>query len=403
MVTLPVPAIGEREAHWTVPDDGLASRRAQQRGSGVYRAAIPARIADLMLDVPAVLAADVADAEAALVRFDHHAGDALGADAIALGPMSRILLRTESSSSSQIEHITVGARQLAIAALGEDPAPNARLVAGNVQAMQAALDVADRLDRDALLAMHRVLLAADPHGSDWAGIVRDRVVWVGRSAIGPRDADFVPPLPPDIEPALTDLLAFIARPDLPVLLQTAVAHAQFEIIHPFTDGNGRVGRALVQAMLRAGGLVPTTTAPVSAGLLRRTDDYVDALMAYRSGDAAPILQAMTQAARYAAATGIELIDDLARQLDEARESLGALRPQALAWRLLPALVAQPVLTSTHVQRLLGVSATSALRALDALTDAGVLVERTGRRRNRLWEHRGILAVLDEYAARIRRG
>lgn len=403
MVTLPVPKVGEREAQWTVPDDGLTSRRARQRGSGTYRAAIPARIAELALDVPADLAADIADAETSLLRFDHHARDVLGADAIALGPMSSILLRTESASSSQIEHITVGARQLAIAELGEDPAANARLVAGNVHAMRAALDLADRLDLDALLAMHHALLASEPREADQVGAVRDRVVWVGRSAVGPRDADFVPPLPQDVSAALSDLVAFLARQDLPTLLQTAIAHAQFETIHPFTDGNGRVGRALVHGVLRRNGLVPTTTAPVSAGLLRRTERYIDALTAYRGGDAAPITQAMADAARYAAATGIDLIDELAAQLDEAREMLGTLRPHAIAWQLLPLLVAQPVLTSPHAQHLLGVSATSALRALSTLTDAGILVERTGRRRNRLWEHRGILAVLDDYASSIRRG
>ena len=85
--------------------------------------------------------------------------------------------------------------------------------------------------------------------------------------------------------AIDDLMTFAARDDVPLLAQIAVAHAQFETIHPFTDGNGRTGRALVQAMLRNKGLTRQVTVPVSAGLLVDTDGYIAALTAYRDGDA----------------------------------------------------------------------------------------------------------------------
>lgn len=399
---LPVPPLGHREGTWHVPDDGLASRQARRRGTGTYRAAVPARIAGLDLSIPGEIAADAADAESALGRLDAHAASTLGPDHLGLGPMSSILLRTESASSSQIEDLTVGARQLALAALEESSSANARLVIGNVRAMEAALDLADRLDLEAVLAMQAALLSADPTHRREAGRLRTRLVWIGRHGSSPLGAVHVAPEAEDVPGAMEDLLAFIAREDLPVLLQAAIAHAQFETIHPFTDGNGRTGRALVHAMVHGKGLVTRTTAPISAGLLTDVEGYTQALTAYRAGDAAPIIGQFARAARYGAVTGRALVDDLARELAASRERLAGLRPQASGWALLPLLVGQPIVNASYVRAMLSTNAVTAQRALAQLSEAGVLTERTGRSRDRVWQHDGILRVLDAYAEQVRR-
>jgi Fic family protein len=201
---------------------------------------------------------------------------------------------------------------------------------------------------------------------------------------------------------MSDLIAFAQRVDLPVIFQMAVAHAQFETIHPFADGNGRTGRALIHVMLRQAGLVTGTVVPISAGLLTDTQTYFAALSAYRAGDAGPIVQQFSDASRFAATSGRELIDRLIGQLDEARELMRGLRTQATAWQVLPHLISHPVLNSSVLTRQLKLSDTAAQRALAQLTDAGVLVERSGGRRHRIWQHEGILGVLDEYAAGLRR-
>jgi Fic family protein len=408
---LPVGEIGHRESRWTVPDNGLTSRRARERGSGPYASAVPAALRDRRFDLPSELAADVADAEASLVAFDRGiaaagkgtAGDPAGtADQQVLGPMSSILLRTESSSSSRIEDLTVGARQLALAALDESTSSNAGLVLANVRAMESALALTDHVDLDAILDMHRALMSGDPVHGQFAGKLRDQVVWIGRSATSPVQATFVPPAPDDVGPAMTDLVAFAARDDLPVLLQAAVAHAQFETIHPFTDGNGRTGRALVHAMLHGSGLLRLLAPPVSAGLLRDLDGYIDALTAFRAGDARSIVERLAAAARYAAVTGAQLLQDLDQELANSRESLHGLRPQAAGWRLLPSLVSQPVVNAAYVRHALDCADATAQRAIGQLADAGVLIERTGRSRGRVWHHPGILAVLDDYADAVRR-
>lgn len=400
-----VPVLGQEQHVWRAEPDGMTSRARVRAASGEYTSSLTPPIADLDLALPPDLAADAEEATAALARFDLYARSTLGADSPALGPMSSVLLRTESSSSSQIENLTVGARQLALAEIDESASGNARLVVANVRAMEAALRLADRLDVDAVLAMQRELLAGQHGWEEHAGTLRRSLVWVGTSGISPRGASFVAPQAGHVPGAMADLVQFMRRDDLPVLVQASIAHAQFETIHPFADGNGRTGRAIVHALLRAKGVLTSTTAPVSAGLLRDTGAYFQALTDYRAGDARPIVERFSEASRYAATSGARLVDELADQVEQARALLAdaGVRSHATAYQVLPHLVAHPVLNSATLTRGLGVNDNTAHRALAQLTSAGVLTERTGARRNRIWQHGGILDVLDLYAQGLRRG
>ena len=399
---LSLPAVGHEDHQWTVDAEGPYSRAERARGSGPYRSTVPSPIASYRPKIPMDLASDLEDATHALVTFDAHAASTLGPESPALGPMSAVLLRTESSTSSQIENLTAGARQLALAELDESKSLNAKMIIANVRALEAALSLADQLDESSILTMHRELLIRQPGWEEHAGVYRNQLVWVGGERSSPRGARHIAPQSTLIRGAMHDLLKFIAHHDLPVLAQTAIAHAQFETIHPFADGNGRTGRALVQAMLRGKGLITHATAPLSAGLLRNTKIYFAALTAFRAGDAAPIIREFSSASRYAAATGTRLVDDLAAEQESARQRLGTLRKHAGAWAVLPHLIAQPVMNTTYLQEKLGMNAMSAGRALAQLTDAGVLREATGLRRNRVWQQTEILTVLDRYSAGIRR-
>ncbi|WP_253272564.1 Fic family protein [Arsenicicoccus sp. oral taxon 190] len=402
MDTLPVPALDREDHTWVAERDGMSSRARTAAASGPYRSAVVPAIAVYAPRLPVDLAADAEEATAALSRFDSYARAVLGADSPTLDPMSSILLRTESTCSSQIENLTVGARQLALAEIDQPSSGNARVVVANVRAMEAALELADQLDEHAVLTMQAELLRGQRGWEQHAGRYRDGLVWVGTSALTPRGAAHVAPQPEQVPAAMSDLVRFMRRDDLPVLVQTAVAHAQFETIHPFADGNGRTGRALVHALLRAKGVLRSTTAPVSAGLLRDTDGYVDGLTAYRAGDARPIVERFADASRFAAASGAQLVDDLAAQVDDARRQLHGLRPQAAAWRVIPHLVAHPVLNANLLTTTLGLNQMAAQRALAQLADAGVLQERTGKQRNRVWQHPGIIEVLDVYSQQLRR-
>ncbi|MFR0558433.1 Fic family protein [Pseudoscardovia radai] len=400
-----VPAAELEEHYWTPSDDGYYSRTARRKASGNYCSTLPASIARISLTIPADLAADLDEATQQLVAFDARAAERFTAGGRTLGPLSAVLLRTESTSSSRIENLTVGARRLARESLDGSQGGNAALVVGNVRAMEAALEFAENLSEENILAMHAALLGDSEQWKGRAGRYRDQLVWVGVSSAGPRGASHVAPQPEQVPGCMADLIEFINRDDLPILAQCAIAHAQFETIHPFIDGNGRVGRALIHAMLRGKGLTPTMTPPVSAGILHDTARYFDALTAFREGDARPILECFSSAARYAARTGMELIDTLSGILDDDAARLHALplRRNALGWALLPHVVEQPVVNAPYAARVLGATPASATRAIAQLERAGVLVKISGGRRGRVWEERRVLEALDDYAEMIRRG
>jgi Fic family protein len=389
----PWPALRYEERPWQPRiDPGLVSRALRSRHEGAYRAAVVPTIAPLQPRLPAALSTLVDDATAEVARFDAE----IGAE---LAPFSTVLLRSESASSSMIENLTSGAKAIALAELGSREKRNATEIVGNVAAMNAALRLADRLDGDAVLAMHAALMAG--HDPDEAGHWRTQQVWIGGDTFGPHGAAFVPPHADRLPTAIDDLVAFARRGDLPVLVHAALAHAQFETIHPFTDGNGRTGRALVHALLRRRGLTRRVTVPVSAGLLVDTGAYFDALTAYRAGDVAPIVERLASASVTAVANGRQLVADLHAVRAGWDDRVTARRDSA-AWRLADVLLRQPVVDAATVARELGVPAGNALRPIAPLVEAGVLSEFTGARRNRMWQAREVLAALDEFAARAGR-
>lgn len=202
---------------------------------------------------------------------------------------------------------------------------------------------------------------------------------------------------------MADLIAFAQRDDLPALVHAALVQAQFETIHPFPDGNGRTGRALVHSLLRRKGVTRNVTVPVSAGLLTDTAGYFDALTAFRAGDPHVIVTLMAEASFSAITNGRELVADLSDARERWIEKITA-RRFAAVWGVLELILRQPVVDSSLVRRELGVSGPNANLALRQLEDAGVIKEFSDRKRNRLWQVPEVLSALDGFAARAgRRG
>jgi Fic family protein len=216
--------------------------------------------------------------------------------------------------------------------------------------------------------------------------------------LAPHHALFVPPHHERIAGAIDDLMRFIEREDLPVLAHAALAHAQFETIHPFSDGNGRTGRALVQAMLRHGQLTRTVTVPVSAGLLSDTKAYFDALTTYRLGDPIPIVSQFAHAALRAAANGRVLVDEL-REIRERWQTLVTARRDSAVWRLADLLLRRPVVNARVVAEELSIDVGNVHRYIKPLLDARVLAETHDVKRNQVWRSPEVLSALDAFAAR----
>jgi Fic family protein len=389
-------AIRYEALHWPTPVEagyGLADMRAAQRQAGDYHAAIPATISNLEIDLPASVLADADEASREVARFDAELGDEIA-------PFSSVLLRSESAASSNIENLTASARAIAEAeALGTRGRRNAALIVSNTEAMKAAVTLADQINEDAILAMHAALMRTSH--PDMAGRWRTEQVWIGGGTFGPRGADFIAPHHERVQPAVADLLTFALRADIPTLPQIAIAHAQFETIHPFTDGNGRTGRALAQAMLRNKRLTRQITVPVSAGLLANTDAYFEALGSFRDGDPAPIVEQLSTASVLAVINGRHLVGDL-RSIREHWNSQIKARRDSAVHRVADLMIRQPVFNALTLQRELGVTTGNARRYVDPLVAAGIIVEFTDRTRNRAWRAPEVLGALDAFAERAGR-
>lgn len=361
---------------------------------GTYHPAVPANVADLILDLPPSVLAEAESASREITRFDAELGGEIA-------PFAAVLMRSESAASSQIENLTASSRAIAEAELpGGKAKRNAEMIVANTAAMQAAIALSDTVDSNAILAMHRALMANEPRHTP--GEFRTEPVWIGGGST-PIGATFVGPRHERIPGAIDDLLTFAQRADVPALPQIAVAHAQFETIHPFTDGNGRTGRALVQAMLRNKGLTHQVTVPVSAGLLADTDSYFAALTAYRDGDAAPIVERFSNASVLAIANGRQLVVEI-RGIRESWNDVITARSDSAVWKVADLLPRRPVVNAALLAQELGIESTNAHRYLNPLTEAGILVETASGPRNRVWRSPEVLAALDAFAERAgRRG
>src|ERR1700704_6289266 len=179
------PSLGWEEYAWVSKiADGLVSRRIRARHQGPYRAAVVPTIADRTPALPANVTALADDASVEIARFDTELG-------MEVAPFASVLLRSESASSSRIENLTSGAKAIALAELGSTEKRNATEIVGNVAAMRAALDLADRLDAGAILAVQRALVGE--HDPGIAGRWREEQVWIGGDSSGPHGAEFVAP------------------------------------------------------------------------------------------------------------------------------------------------------------------------------------------------------------------
>ncbi|MGO1592022.1 MAG: Fic family protein [Ancrocorticia sp.] len=307
-----------------------------------------------------------------------------------------VLLRSEAAASSQIENLTASARSIFSADVGIKTGENAKMIASNTQAMSAALSLAESISTHSILAMHEVLMANQPQHTP--GAFRTEPVWIGTSGTSPIHAEYVAPKYERIPQLIDDLVVFANRLDVSALISVAVTHAQFETIHPFTDGNGRTGRALVSSMLRHRGILRNVAVPVSAGLLADVNGYHQALTAYRAGEVSPIVEAFSTAALRAVHNSRLLLHDIDQIRVSWEERLHA-RRDSNAWKLLDVLTQTPILNSRMAAERLGVAQSNVYAPLRTLTDAGILQSKHEHRMGPFWRSEEVLNAIDTFAER----
>lgn len=385
-----IDVAGWADEYWESADLTAVPRR--DRRSGPYQTYRPDSLATTALLVEPALAVRFAEAERAIAALSS------GEHASALESIARFLLRSEAVASSMLEGITPSPQQVAIAELAQEEdvrgfSDQARLVANNITVLRRAtehlaerpqVEVADIVD------LHAALLPEEQHRA-----LRQVQNWIGGSNWHPLDAAFVPPAPDQVPALMADLVSYLNGSAHAPLVQAALLHAQFETIHPFTDGNGRVGRALIHTVLVRRRLMTAAILPISLVLNTFRERYVAGLTKFRhasgpsSADAEEAtndwLTIFVMATEYAvsearrlAADIAEVRSDWAAKVAEHRRSGGRRavpRADSATARLLQLLPDAPLVTTRTLQRLLRLSFPAARAALDELADAGILQRR----------------------------
>jgi Fic family protein len=385
---------------WNAQFHGMSRR---DRRGGSYEVYLPDPLLDWNPTLTGDLAADIADAEAGIAMLNRD-----GTRHVSLEGLARFLLRAESVASSKIEGLHAGPRRLveaeAVLARGGDASDRVAVeVLGNIAAMESAVDLAARksdITLNDLLEIHSTLMERSPT-PELGGAMRETQNWIGGSSYNPCRADYVPPPAEHVGPLMRDLVDYLNGDEHSPLVQAAIAHAQFETIHPFADGNGRTGRALIHIVLSRRGVATRFVPPISLVLATWSSDYISGLTAFRhvgppGGDqrseaaqawlrtfASATLRACLDAQAYAAK-----IDDLG---DTWRAHLGDIRKRSTVDLLLDLLPGAPLVTVESASALTGRSTVAVNAAVNRLSEAGVLVQRNlGRQRYRVFEAPGVL-------------
>jgi Fic family protein len=388
-----VPRFVERR--WEGNPGAYGGRRT--RASFTYQAFVPDPIETL--DPPTTFeAADAVAAAERAVRELNTSHSVTGLEAI-----GALLLRSEAIASSRIEGYELSQRNLAKALIDARAARGtARTVAANVIAMEEAIALGEA-DRpfvgDDIRAIHRTLMAGEPERVT-PGEYRREQNWIGGRLDSPLDARYVPPPETEIDGLMGDLVAFVNRDDLPGVAQAAIAHGQFETIHPFLDGNGRVGRCLIHVVLRRRGVAPRFVPPVSVALAARANQYISGLVGYREGRTSEWCASFAGACEQASQLSGELAEQIARLETDWYERAGRPRRDSAAARIIAALPAQPITSAATIRAAIGASHQRALDGLKVLARVGVVRQITEGGYDRQYAADELFALVEAYEQRV---
>ncbi|MBF4570493.1 Fic family protein [Plantibacter sp. VKM Ac-2880] len=359
---------------WNPEDSSHLGRK--DRAPGRYRAFVPGLLGEGLPDIGPAARQAAEDALAVLARADER-----------IGPRGRflnhLLIRSESISSSWIEGNSVTPKKLAIAELLERGTRVALDVVANVRATEQAIaELGDRGRAVTTSGIERLQHIIEPRLRPG---LRAEQNWVGGPGWSPLRAEFVPPPPEEVGRLVDDLARFVTATSGNPVVRAAIAHAQFETIHPFIDGNGRTGRALIHTVLRRADALRNTLIPISTVFAGDTDRYIAGLTAYRDIPSRldDWIVGFAEAAELAAGNAVRLSEDIERldirvraDLIRFREDSGIKpavpRSDAVILKILDALATDPVLTIETVAVQHEVSPGAAHRALVQLAEAGIL-------------------------------
>jgi Fic family protein len=385
---------GRYEAATWSPD--FARTGGRRRAAGTYEAFIPDPIADLEPHL-----------DSATSALSERAGNAVrelntaSSDLRSLEGLARQLLRSEALASSAIEGLRISHRKLARAEIeGEAGDYKAREVLANTRAMEEAVRIgsaAKDLTPAGIKGLHRELAIVPPLDKV-AGKFRKEQGWIGGDS--PPDADYVGPPHRYVNELVKDLCLFMNRDDLSPVAQAAIGHAQFELIHPFADGNGRVGRCLVHVLFRRRQISPNYVPPVSLVLGANKDAYIAGLQNFRADKVNRWVTQFARAVETASHSAEAFSQEVADLQSDWIRRAEPMRADATARAIVDHLPSFPFITASIVQELTGRSRVAAIDGLDHLAKADVLTRHRNQRKGDSWEAKELLALLDKFEAAV---
>jgi Fic family protein len=387
--------IGHYEELTWAPDFSQGSGR--QRRPRRYKAFVPANIA--------AAEPSLESSTAALCERAGNAVRELNSDLsglVSLEGLGRQLLRSEALASSQIEGLSISSQKLAEAEIGGHDGPyKAREIMGTLRALERAMEIgADvkELDVGTITAIHEELAVVPPLDRI-AGQIREEPSWIGGAS--PADAEYVGPPFECVKPLLRDLCRFMNRDDISPIAQAAIAHAQFELIHPFGDGNGRAGRCLIHVLLRRRRVAPLYVPPISLVLAANKDAYIAGLEAFRKGRVDSWVKQFARAVELAAARAKEFSAAVAALQESWRQLVRPARSDSAVFPLIDVLPKYPVITAAVAEKEIGRSRPVTIDALARLDSVEVLKRRRNQRKGDSWEAAELFELLGEFEVAVR--
>ncbi|HCG56864.1 MULTISPECIES: Fic family protein [Brevibacterium] len=370
------------ERYWASPNPAGLSRK--DRASGTYRAYIPDELPAELPELGREAQRAAEAAVAVLARLDERIGE-LGARYL-----NHLLIRSESISSSWIEGNRLSLKKLAIAERLQHGSRVALDVIANVRATEAAIaELADPNRAITISDIEELQHSIEPRLNFG---LRQEQNWVGGPGNSPLRAEFIPPPETEVPRLTADLAEFLTNTSGNAVVRAALAHAQFETIHPFADGNGRTGRALIHTVLKRSDAIRNVLVPISTVFASDTDAYIGGLTSFRRdpADLDGWVLSFAAAVEHAADNAILLsediialdhtvVDDLVRHRQEQGKSPARPRANSTILKILDGLAREPVLTIDSVATEHGVSRAAAYRALVELTGAGILRRTTNHK------------------------
>ena len=379
-------------ASWT-PAFAHSGRRG---GAGFYRAFIPDPVADFEPELSAATSA-LSERAGAAVRELNTSASAL----LPLEGLARQLLRSEALASSALEGLQLSHRKLARAEVeGKAGDFKAQEVLGNARAMEEAVRIGSEtgnLTVDDIKSIHRTLAIVPPLDRI-AGRLREEQGWIGGSS--PPRAAYVPPPHEHVPRLISDLCDFMNRDDISPVAQAAIAHAQFETIHPFGDGNGRVGRCLIHVLFKRRGVAIRYVPPVSLVLGANKDAYIAGLEDFRADRVDDWVEQFARAVGIAAEHAETFSAQVADLQAEWRKRAEPMRADATARAIIDHLPSFPIITSAIAEQLTARTRVAAINGLDHLAEAGILTRHRNQRKGDSWEAKGLWNLLDRFEERL---